>query len=58
VRLYRDRDGTFQVGVCIQRMDLWLSVEEFVRSGLREEGLALWETEFRRLAAKYGAEGE
>jgi cyclic pyranopterin phosphate synthase len=58
VRLYRDREGTFQVGVCIQRMDLCLPVEEFVRSELREEILALRETEFRKLAAKYGAEGE
>lgn len=58
VRLYRDRQGTFQVGVCIQRMDLCLPVEEFVRSDLREEILALRESEFRKLAAKYGAEGE
>ncbi|TDW84530.1 cyclic pyranopterin phosphate synthase [Kribbella pratensis] len=57
VRLYRDRVGTFQVGVCIQRMDLCLPVEEFVRSDLREEILALRETEFQKLAAKYGAEG-
>ncbi|MGZ0146824.1 radical SAM protein [Kribbella sp. WER1] len=58
VRLYRDREGTFQVGVCIQRMDLCLPVEEFVRTELLEEILALRETEFRKLAAKYGAEGE
>ncbi|MFI7067881.1 hypothetical protein ACIBL3_43285 [Kribbella sp. NPDC050124] len=57
VRLYRDRRGTFQVGVCIQRMDLCLPVEEFVRSDLREEVLSLRESEFRKLARKYGAEG-
>lgn len=34
VRLYRDTDGTFHVGVCIQRMDLCLPVEEFVTSNL------------------------
>ncbi|WP_016908641.1 radical SAM protein [Streptomyces xiaopingdaonensis] len=34
VRLYRDTDGTFHVGVCIQRMDLCLPVEEFVTSDL------------------------
>jgi cyclic pyranopterin phosphate synthase len=54
VRLYRDRDGGFQLGVCIQRMDLCLPVEEFVRSDLREEILSLRETEFRKLATKYG----
>jgi adenylate cyclase class IV len=56
VRLYRDRDGGFQVGVCIQRMDLCLPVEEFVRSDLRKEILSLREAEFRKLATKYGAE--
>ncbi|MGY1437098.1 hypothetical protein [Streptomyces reniochalinae] len=30
VRLYRDTTGQFHVGVCIQRMDLCLPVEEFV----------------------------
>ncbi|MEU0091836.1 radical SAM protein [Kribbella sp. NPDC006257] len=58
VRLYRDRDGVFQVGVCIQRMDLCLPVEEFVRSDLRAEILALREAEYRKLARKYGVEGE
>ncbi|GAA3126306.1 hypothetical protein GCM10010530_54600 [Kribbella aluminosa] len=33
-------------------------VEEFVRSDLRDEILALRETEVRKLAAEYGAEGE
>lgn len=58
VRLYRDRDGAFQVGVCIQRMDLCLPVQEFVRSELRAEILALREAEYRKLAMKYGVEGE
>lgn len=58
LRLYRDREGRFQVGVCIQRMDLCLPVEEFVRSDLRDEILSLREVEFRKLATKYGAEGE
>lgn len=34
VRLYRDPYGTLHVGVCIQRMDLCLPVEEFVGSKL------------------------
>ncbi|WP_202867731.1 radical SAM protein [Kribbella pittospori] len=58
VRLYRDRDGTYQVGVCIQRMDLCLPVQEFIESDLRQEILSLRETELRKLAVKYGAEGE
>jgi len=55
VRLYRDRRGGYQVGVCIQRMDLCLPVEEFVRSDLRNEILSLREAEFRKLAVKYAA---
>lgn len=52
VRLYRDRAGRYQVGVCIQRMDLCLSVEEFLTSPLRTEIVALREAEYRRLAAR------
>lgn len=37
VRLYRDPDGVFHVGVCIQRMDLCLPVEEFVGSEMCAE---------------------
>lgn len=58
MRLYRDRDGCFQVGVCIQRMDLCLPVEEFVRSDLRKEILSLRARELRKLALEYGVEGE
>lgn len=32
VRLYYDRTGTFQVGVCIQRMDLCLPLSDFLSS--------------------------
>ncbi|WP_049564928.1 radical SAM protein [Streptomyces sp. SBT349] len=51
VRLYRDRAGTFHVGVCIQRMDLCLPMEEFVRSGLCEGIRALRDQEFHDLRA-------
>jgi cyclic pyranopterin phosphate synthase len=40
-RLYRDTSGTFQVGVCIQRMDLCTPVKEFVGSDIREEVIRL-----------------
>jgi cyclic pyranopterin phosphate synthase len=55
VRLYRDRRGGYQVGVCIQRMDLCRPVEEFVGSDLSNEILSLRESEFRKLAVKYSA---
>jgi cyclic pyranopterin phosphate synthase len=50
VRLYRDRAGRYQVGVCIQRMDLCLPVEKFLTSPLRREILDLRDTEYHRLA--------
>lgn len=52
VRLYRDQTGRYQVGVCIQRMDLCLPLDEFLTSPLRAEILALREAEYRRLAAR------
>lgn len=36
-RLYRDRAGVYWVGVCIQRMDLCLPVDEFLVSPLVRE---------------------
>ncbi|WP_067905074.1 radical SAM protein [Nocardia vaccinii] len=52
VRLYYDRTGTFQVGVCIQRMDLCLPLTEFLTSPLRDEILALRNTEYHRLTSR------
>ena len=49
VRLYRDRLGGYLVGVCIQRMDLCMPVEEFVQSDLCAEVLRLRDEEYRRL---------
>lgn len=59
VRLYRDRKGGFQVGVCIQRMDLCLPLEEFVGSGLSREIIALRDAEYVQLvpAARIDSEG-
>ncbi|GAA3687239.1 hypothetical protein GCM10022267_87650 [Lentzea roselyniae] len=37
LRLYRSAEGGYLVGVCIQRMDLCLPVEEFVTSSLASE---------------------
>jgi len=52
VRLYYDRTGRYQVGVCIQRMDLCLPLDEFLTSPLRAEVMALREAEYIRLATR------
>lgn len=51
VRLYYDREGQYQVGVCIQRMDLCQPIDEFLASGLRDEILSLRQAEYRELVA-------
>lgn len=52
VRLYYDRTGTYHVGVCLQRMDLCLPLEDFLTSPLRAEIVATRESEYRRLASR------
>ncbi|MEU6563114.1 radical SAM protein [Nocardia nova] len=54
VRLYYDRTGTFQVGVCIQRMDLCLPLHEFLTSPLIHEILTWRDAEYRQLAQRAG----
>ncbi|MBU7597394.1 radical SAM protein [Streptomyces sp. P38-E01] len=49
VRLYRDTAGRFHVGVCIQRMDLCLPVEEFVAGEACAEVAHLRESDFHDL---------
>ncbi|MEU6661778.1 radical SAM protein [Streptomyces sp. NPDC046821] len=51
VRLYRDPHGTFHVGVCIQRMDLCLPVEEFVGSDVCAEIRKMREQDLHDLTA-------
>lgn len=51
VRLYRDLDGTFHVGVCIRRMDLCLPVEEFVGSDACTEIRKMREQDLHDLTA-------
>jgi cyclic pyranopterin phosphate synthase len=58
VRLYRDRSGGFQVGICIQRMDLCLPLEEFVGSDLSREIIALRDAEYVRLVPASPADSE
>ncbi|MDT8910924.1 radical SAM protein [Amycolatopsis sp. PS_44_ISF1] len=52
VRLYYDNRGRYQVGVCIQRMDLCLPIEEFLASSLVGEIKALRDSEWDRLTAR------
>ncbi len=52
VRLYYDRTGHYHVGVCIQRMDLCLPIEDFLSSSLRSEIVVLRESEYGRLTMK------
>jgi GTP 3',8-cyclase len=52
VRLYRDFGGRYLVGVCIQRMDLCLPVEEFITSPLRGEILRLRDQEYGALTSE------
>jgi cyclic pyranopterin phosphate synthase len=49
VRLYRDQSGRYQVGVCIQRMDLCMPVEDFVVSELCNEIVEFREAEYDAL---------
>lgn len=52
VRLYYDRTGRYHVGVCIQRMDLCLPLDEFLASPLRDEILDLREAEYSQLVTR------
>jgi cyclic pyranopterin phosphate synthase len=52
VRLYYDTHSRYQVGVCIQRMDLCLPLDEFLTSPLPEEIRALRDNEYRQLTVR------
>lgn len=49
VRLYYDRGGQYHVGVCIQRMDLCLPLDEFLTSPLCKEVMELRKSEYGQL---------
>lgn len=51
LRLYRDRAGRYLVGVCLQRMDLCTTVEQFVDSPLHREIIEFRDAEYRRLTS-------
>ncbi|MFB6987792.1 radical SAM protein [Streptomyces sp. NPDC056230] len=53
VRMYRATNGPFMVGVCIQRMDLCVTLGEFVMSRRCREVAAFRDDEAARLARLY-----
>lgn len=54
IRLYEDSEGNHRVGVCIQRMDLTLKIDEFLKSSIPSEILLFRNTEYNRLLQAYG----
>ncbi|WP_309112799.1 hypothetical protein [Saccharothrix sp.] len=55
VRLYYDRAGRYQVGVCIQRMDLTMPLDDFLTGPMPAQVLALREVEYDRLTRRHAA---
>jgi cyclic pyranopterin phosphate synthase len=53
LRLYKDHKGDYQIGVCIQRMDLCKPVDEFLESSLAKEIIRFQENEFHRITELY-----
>lgn len=53
VRLYTDTEGNYQVGVCLQRMDLTMDVAEFANSSIAQEVNDLRSSEFEQLTNHY-----
>lgn len=52
-RLYVDTNGNYKVGVCLQRMDLTMDVDEFADSQLADEINSLRVIEFAKLNDHY-----
>ncbi|MXQ54422.1 radical SAM protein [Shimazuella alba] len=53
IRLYKDHRGDFQVGVCIQRMDLCQRLDQFLESSVAEEIQIFQKNEYERLKNLY-----
>ncbi len=49
IRLYIDDSGSYKVGICLQRMDLTVSVDEFVASDLPQEIMDYKKREYREM---------
>ncbi len=55
VRLYVDTSGSYKVGVCLQRMDLTMDINEFVTNPIVSEINALRVAEFEQLTDNYAS---
>jgi len=55
-RLYIDRQGGYRVGVCMQRMDLTIPINEFLSGDLSRQVVELRETEYNEINAQYTKE--
>jgi cyclic pyranopterin phosphate synthase len=53
LRLYKDHKGNYQIGVCIQRMDLCKPVDEFLESNLAKEIVRFQKNEYYRIDQFY-----
>lgn len=53
IRLYCDESGRYKVGICIQRMDLVVDLEEFLSGDISSEILDFRDKEYVRLAEEY-----
>jgi cyclic pyranopterin phosphate synthase len=53
VRLYIDQEGTYKVGVCLQRMDLTVDAADFVMGDIAKEVVKLRVAEYELLAEHY-----
>ncbi|SEM73468.1 radical SAM protein [Lihuaxuella thermophila] len=54
VRLYRNRNGGYLIGICIRRMDLCMPVENFVISHYRDEIVDFCQMEYDQLTKNPG----
>jgi len=54
VRLYADQAGEYKVGVCLQRMDLTMPIDEFTGSAVYNDVRTMREQEYADLTAFYG----
>ena len=55
VRLYIDAQGSYKVGVCLQRMDLTMDIDNFVTSPIAQEVNMLRMNEFEQLTNHYAS---
>lgn len=53
VRLYKDQYNQYHVGICIQRMDLCMPVDDFIKSDICNEILEFREKEYNELLQTY-----